>query len=96
MDSIYNEKAWAKDGTFSAKPGQQVSEAVYEQMFNCLPPYRLSNEAVDNAAKTGVYVSAGFMVSEPTSSDHNGLLYNAFGRNGKTFYYLGTAHKGGQ
>jgi len=91
--NVYDEKEWAKDGTFSAKPGQQVSEAVYEQMFNCLPPYRLSNEAVDNAAKAGVYVTAGFMVSEPTSSDQHGVLYNAFGRNDQGFYFLGLAHK---
>lgn len=89
---IYDMAAWQKDRSFSALPGQQVSEEVYDEFFNCLPPLRLSEEAAGKAEELGLYVSAGFMSGEPYDHDGQGALYTAFGRNSKGCFYLGTAH----
>lgn len=92
-EQVYDMTSWKKDGSFSASPGQQVSREVYEEMYNCMPPLRLSREAVNRARTLGRIVLCGFMVGEPSSSDSQGVLYNAFGKEGEKYYYLGLAHE---
>lgn len=93
MTNIYDKEKWEKDRTFSAKPGQQISEDIYDEMFNCMPPKHLSAEAEEKADSIGLYVSAGFMMGEPHSSDNHGSLFMAFGKSGGNYHYLGLAHK---
>ncbi len=35
---IYTMKEWARDKVFSAQVGQRVSDAVFYEMLNCVPP----------------------------------------------------------
>lgn len=64
--SIYTMAQWAKDGVFSAKPGQFVEESIYWQMLNCVPPRSVSRgymqvgEADGTCPKTGRNTYATF------------------------------------
>lgn len=90
---IYTTEQWEKDGTFSAEVGQEVSEAVYYQMFNCLPPLRLPKECG--------YLS-GFRVGEPYTHEHSKTTgeylahYAGFGKKGGKYYFLGHLNKYGE
>lgn len=91
---VYTMEHWKADRTFNAEPGQEITEDIYEEMFNCMPPAKLSREAIEN---TDIPVHAGFMMGEPHSCDRDGQLFLAFGMNDygqkKRYYYLGAAHK---
>ena len=87
---IYTLKQWETDRNFKAQPGQEITEAVYEEMLNCAPPLKLPREKVRQALQDyKITVYAGFLMGEPHSSDRNGQYFLAFGANGKRFYYLG-------
>ena len=94
---IYTAEAWAIDGTFKAAPGQEITEEIYNQMLNCLPPKTLPRSKAEQALQDyGIPVHAGFMMGEPHSTGEDGReLYLAFGSNdygkGKHFYFLGLA-----
>lgn len=95
---LYTMEQWAEDRTFKAEPGQEIAEAVYNEMLNNLPPLSLPrSKAEQTLQEYKIPVHAGFLMGEPHSSDSNGLLYLAFGMNdygkGKHYYYLGLSHK---
>lgn len=96
--SIYDMEQWGKDGTFKADPGQEITEEVYNQMLNGLPPKDLPGQtALDAMRKYGITVHYGFLMGEPDRCDSAGQLYLAFGMSdygkGKKYYYLGLAHE---
>lgn len=91
---LYDMNQWTKDGSFKAAPGQEITEEIYNEMFNCMPPrYLSSNEAAKAFNAHGISICAGFLMGEPHSIDKDGLLFLAFGMNhskeGKRYYYLG-------
>lgn len=89
LHNIYDANQWVKDGTFSAKPGQEITKDVYNQLFNCMIPLSLpSNESK-------VQVSAGFMMGEPYDYKNGQHTYLAFGQNKYGYYYLGEMDKNG-
>lgn len=83
-DHPYTREQWAEDENFSAVAGQEVTQDIYECMFDVLPPMNLPR-----CERTQGY-SAGFMVSEPACSDPTGRnYYSAFGRRGGKCYFIG-------
>ncbi len=96
--NIYTKDDWARDGSFHAVPGQEVSEDIYYEMYNVMPPLRLPRNTAENALEAlKLPVHAGFMMGEPHSSDRHGVQYLAFGMNdygkGKHYFYLGLGRK---
>lgn len=91
--AIYTMDQWSNDGSFSAEVGQEVSEEVYFQMFNAMPPLRLPRECG--------YLS-GFRMGEPYTheqSEKTGEFlahYAAFGKRGGKYYFLGHLNKYGE
>lgn len=79
---MYTREDWAKDGSFSAKRGQEISPEVYEEMFNCMPPIRLPKDL-----RTIGF--AGFLMGEPYSHNEHGPVYMAFVRANGHHYYHG-------
>lgn len=96
---MYTLENWRKDGSFKAMPGQEISEELYEEMFNVLPPLSLPRNVAENALnELKIPVHAGFMMSEPHDTDPEGrTLFLAFGKNnyghGDHYFYLGLGHK---
>lgn len=91
---IYTMKQWEQDGTFKATPGQEITEEIYDQMLNCMPPKSLHRKQCEYAlSKFHTVCHAGFLMGEPYTSNKNGdPLYCAFGSNSFDkghFYYLG-------
>ena len=92
-ENIYTSEQWGNDGTFSAEVGQEVSEEVYFQMFNAMPPLRLPKECG--------YLS-GFRMGEAYTneqSEKTGELlahFEAFGKRGGKYYFLGRLNKYGE
>lgn len=87
--TIYSMKQWEKDGTFSAKPGQQISEEVYNAMLIAVPPLHLPKLADWRAlAQLEISLTAGFLMGEPIRHSEEGMLYHAFGidDSGKYFF----------
>ncbi len=96
MSSIYSMEDWKQDRSFNAKPGQEISEDVYNEMLNCMPPKTLPSGKAEQALQDfSIPVHAGFLMGEPHSTDKETgkELYLAFGMNdygkGKHYYYLG-------
>lgn len=81
----YTHDDWERSGTFNARPGQAITADVYDDMLNCMPPYKLPRGMRHDGHK-------GFLMGEPTSSDAQGLLYMAFVREGLRHYYYGLVH----
>lgn len=95
--SIYDKAQWAADRSFNAAAGQEITEDIYNEMLNCMPPMTLPrNKARQALQDYDIPVHAGFLMGEPHSNDKDGLLYLAFGMNdygkGKHYYYLGLSH----
>ncbi len=98
---IYTKEDWALDRTFSAEIGQEVTEEIYDEMFDCMPPITL---AAGTALNARLGIVAGFRVGE--SYIHakciktvEFLPFNAaFGRTAdrKHFYFLGNQNKYGE
>ena len=78
--AVYTTKDWAKDGSFRAAAGQEVSEEVYNDMLNVMPVQRL---------KEAHGCAAGFRMTEPYTHSNGKALYMAFGKRGGKYYYLG-------
>ena len=88
MSNIYTYNQWGADHTFKAERGQEIESIIYFHMMECLPPL--------NLPLAGVYpvtVTSGFMVSEPYThvvvDGRCRAFYNAYGRCGDHYYYLG-------
>ena len=78
--NVYTRENWAADGTFKAAPGQEISEEIYNEMLNVMPPLRL---------KEAQGCTAGFRSSEPYTHENGKPLYMAFGKRNGKYYYLG-------
>lgn len=97
--SIYTKADWEKDRTFNAEAGQEISEEIYNDMLNCMPPENLPRSKAEQALQDySIPVHAGFLMGEPHSCNKDGdQLYLAFGMNdygkGKHYYYLGLSIK---
>ena len=93
--NVYTMEQWREDRTFNAKPGQEITEALYFEMLNALPPEDLPAETARQAlSKYRLPIHNGFLMGEPHSTGYNGeLLYLAFGYSdygrGVHYYYLG-------
>jgi hypothetical protein len=83
---------WQQDRSFSAEPGQEITEDVYNEMLNCMPPKTLPRGKAEQALQDyRIPVHAGFLMGEPHSASKDGQLYLAFVerlRKGKHYYYL--------
>lgn len=92
---VYTMEQWKRDGAFNAEPGQEITEDVYNEMLDCMPPQTIPQETARQALEVyRVPVHAGFLMGEPHSTDTDGTpLYLAFGMNdygkGKHYFYLG-------
>lgn len=84
-DHPYTVEQWRIDGTLSAIPGQEVTEEVYYDQLEVLPPLRLPR-----CPRTEGY-PAGFQVSEAACNDPltDKMLYSTYGRRDGKYYYLG-------
>lgn len=74
----YTLKDWENNQTFSAAIGQPVSNAVFNQFLNCVPP---------------AYYRGGIMqVGEPASTDKETFkdLFTTFKKSGGAWVYVGT------
>lgn len=96
--SIYNKTQWAADKSFNAFPGQEITEEIYNEMLNCMPPLTLPTEKAQQALQIyKIPIHAGFLMGEPFSNDQEGLTYLSFGMSdygkGKHYYYLGLCHE---
>lgn len=95
---IYTSEQWKADRAFKAEPGQEIEQAVYESMLNCIPPKELPRKAaLMMLGEKELPVHAGFLMGEPNDTDKEGPLYLAFGSNtysDKTrYYYMGKFHE---
>lgn len=92
---IYTMDTWKHDRDFNADPGQEITEEVYNEMLNTMPPGTLPQEKARQALEDyKIPVHAGFLMGEPhTTGDNGQFLYHAFGMNdygkGGHYYYLG-------
>ena len=78
--AIYTSEQLAADRTFKAEAGQEITEEIYEEMFNVMPIQRLK-EAHD--------CTAGFRTTEPYTHINGKAVYMAFGKKDGKYYYLG-------
>lgn len=96
---IYTMEQWVRDGEFMAKPGQQITEEVYETMYNKLPPLDLPTGKAEYSLQClNVPVHEGFLMGGSVGSgEKNEKLYYAFAKNnygkGDKFYYIGLSPK---
>ena len=91
---LYTMEQWTRDREFKARPGQEITEDVYNQLRDVVPPKELPPATAKKVWQDlRIAVHAGYLMGEPTSNDADGLLYRAFGMNdygkGKHYYYLG-------
>lgn len=77
---IYTSEDWAADRSFGAEAGQEITEEVYDEMFNVMPIQRL---------KEAHGCTAGFRTTEPYCYKNGQPLYMAFGKRDGKYYYLG-------
>ena len=97
---IYTMDDWERDRTFAAEIGQEIVPEIYEQMFECMPPLRLTNKYPHNE---DLGIVSGFRTSEPyvhAQSETDGKMtafYAAFGKttDGRC-YFLGHQNKYGE
>ena len=78
--SMYTVEQWQKDHSFKADAGQEISEEIYEEMFNVMPIQRL---------KEAHGCTAGFRTTEPYTYENGKAVYMAFGKRDGKYYYLG-------
>lgn len=85
MSAIYTRSDWQRDNSFKAAPGQEIEEAIYDQMLDCMPPLRLPS-----CKETEIYAS-GFLMSEPYDIDRQTgeNFYVAFGLLYGKCYFIG-------
>lgn len=82
-EDVYDNYRWHLDGSFAAKPGQEVTPEIYQNMFDCLPPHDLPR-----LPETQGY-TAGFLVGEAYDHVNGKAIYAAFGRCGERCFFLG-------
>lgn len=82
-DDVYDGYRWHLDRSFAARPGQEVTPEIYENMFDCLPPLNLPR-----LPETRGY-TAGFLVGEPNDHVNGEAVYAAFGRRDGRCFFIG-------
>lgn len=100
-DELYTAESWARDHSFKAKPGQPISQEVYNEFFNVMPIGQPDRKELSGVRlRHSIDCAASFVSLEPYSHDERGALYMAFGRTENPqepketrFYYLGLLHK---
>ena len=71
--SVYTMDDWRAAGSFDAIPGQEISEDVYNEMRDCIPPKAMPKETAERAWREHrIPVHAGFLMGEAHSTDENG------------------------
>lgn len=84
-EAVYTSDDWTRHKNFGAVPGQEVTEDIYEYMFDVMPIAHLPRCGV-----TREY-NSGFLSLE--AADHDPQTgrarYMAFGKRGGKFYYIG-------
>jgi len=86
---VYTLRDWARNGSFSAVPGQEVSEYVYTAMQGFRPTSDFpSCECTRD-------FSSGFMCDEPYGVQPRTwkMTYLTFGRIGNRYYFIGALPK---
>lgn len=86
---VYTLKDWVRDGSFSAVPGQEVSEYVYTTMQGFRPNTELPH------CESARGFSSGFMCDEPFGIQPRtwNTTYLTFGRIGNRYYFIGALSK---
>ena len=84
-DSVYTREDWHRDREFNPVPGQEIEGEIYEDMYDCMMPYRLP------CCKRTQGYDAGFLMGEPNTSEigTGRQLYIALGKSGNRYYYIG-------
>lgn len=84
-EDVYNCYMWHLDGSFAARPGQEVTPEIYDEMLNGMPPISLPR-----TPETAGY-STGFLVGEAYDFDPKTgkARYAAFVRSGDRCFFLG-------
>lgn len=44
---IYTNEQWESDNSFKVVPGQEITEQIYDDMLNCLPPKSLPRSTAE-------------------------------------------------
>lgn len=84
-DRPYTRENWHADRSFNAVPGQEITEEIYEEMFEVMPPYRLPRCKRTEGCVSGFLVSEAATIDWRTGKD----LYSAFGKCGDKHYFIG-------
>ena len=77
MEKVYTMQDWQNAGTFNAEIGQPVSNEVFNEFLNCVPP---------------AYYGRGVMqVGEPYATDRETFrdLFTTFEHRAGVWYYVG-------
>ena len=82
-EGVYDGYQWHLDGTFSAKPGQEVTREIYDDMFDCLPSISLPRLPETQG------FAAGFLVGEPYDHVNGKAIYSAFAQRDGRCFFLG-------
>lgn len=88
--NVYTMTDWKRDCGFKAKAGQEITEEIYNEMLNTMPPLKIPQAGREIAEKCGIIPAAGFLMGEPYEFGAAGTLYRMFVKDpaGK-FYYAG-------
>ncbi len=91
---VYTREQWANDKDFKAEPGQEITEDIYTEMYNCMPPLPLPAAALDLIrSKYGKEITKGFLLGEPHDCNKNGLTYLSFGKCDGKYYFFGDMNR---
>lgn len=84
-EAVYTSDDWTRHRNFGAVPGQEITEDIYEHMFDVMPIAHLPR------CGTAREYDCGFLMLEPAKHDPQTgwALYLAFGKRGGRFYYIG-------
>lgn len=67
---VYTMEKWQQDRSFSAEPGQEITEDVYNEMFNYIPPKTLPQGKAKQALQDyRIPVHAGFLMGASKLAD---------------------------
>ena len=87
---VYTMQNWHDDGDFKAKAAQEITQEVYNTLYNELPPRALPDHIYHWAFDVlGTILTGGFMMSEPAGANYLGNTYMCFGSAAGKYWYLG-------
>ena len=76
---MYDMKQWKKDGTINPKEGEQITDEVFNEIFNCMPP----------AMNTRSIFQMGEAWDHIEVNNHYYARYYTFVKNDDKWYYIG-------